>query len=121
MPTRSVQVRDELSHRIDRGVLPAGSRLPSEPALATEFGVSRATLRDALRALESEGLIRRMWGSGTFVTTGRRLGVPKGEQMLAIWQVDYTEEGTAVLSSYEYHLANAFEFTVLRRGPGRRS
>jgi len=49
------------------------------------------------------------------------LGVPRGEQMLAIWQVDYTEEGTAVLSSYEYHLANAFEFTVLRRGPGRRS
>src|SRR5438309_10462545 len=70
---RSVQVRDELSHRIDRGLLPAGSRLPSEPALATELGVSRATLREALRALESEGLIRRMWGSGTFVTSGRRV------------------------------------------------
>src|SRR3989440_436421 len=73
MPTRSVQVRDELSQRIDRGVLPAGSRLPSEPALAIELGVSRATLREALRALESEGLIRRMWGSGTFVTTERRV------------------------------------------------
>ena len=60
---RSVQVRDELSHRIDRGLLPAGSRLPSEPALATELGVSRATLREALRALENEGLVRRMWGA----------------------------------------------------------
>src|SRR2546429_7321483 len=70
---RAVRVRDELSQRIDRGVLPAGSRLPSEPALAIELGVSRATLREALRALESEGLIRRMWGSGTFVTTERRV------------------------------------------------
>src|SRR5881227_3507431 len=73
MPTRSVQVRDELSHRIDRGQMRAGTRLPSEPALATELGVSRATLREALRALETEGLVRRLWGAGTFVADGRRV------------------------------------------------
>src|SRR5438093_225699 len=133
---RSIRVRDELTQRIDRGMLPAGSRLPSEPALAVELGVSRATLREALRALESEGLVRRMWGAGTYVadsrrvagfrpvradvTVARRLGVPRGELLLAIWQVDYSEDGAPVLSSYEYHLADAFEFTVLRRGPGRR-
>ena len=54
---RSIRVQDELTQRIDRGMLPAGSRLPSEPALAVELGVSRATLREALRALESEGLV----------------------------------------------------------------
>src|SRR2546425_13332650 len=70
---RSVQVREELTHRIDSGALAAGTRLPSEPALATELGVSRATLREALRALESEGLVRRMWGSGTYVAEGRRV------------------------------------------------
>src|SRR5262245_35418638 len=70
---RSAVVRDELTHRIDRGLLPAGARLPSEPALATELGVSRATVREALRALEVEGLVRRMWGSGTFVASGRRV------------------------------------------------
>src|SRR5256885_12119936 len=70
---RSVQVREELTQRIDSGVLAAGSRLPSEPALATELGVSRATLREALRALENEGLVRRMWGAGTFVADGRRV------------------------------------------------
>ena len=70
---RAVQVRAELTQRIDSGALPAGSRLPSEPALATELGVSRATLREALRAMESEGLLRRMWGSGTFVADGRRV------------------------------------------------
>src|SRR2546430_17285924 len=70
---RSVQVREELTQRIDSGTLAAGSRLPSEPALATELGVSRSTLREALRALETEGLVRRLWGAGTFVADGRRV------------------------------------------------
>src|SRR5437879_1444650 len=70
---RSVQVREELTQRIDSGMLAAGSRLPSEPALATELGVSRATLREALRTLEGEGLVRRMWGSGTYVAQGPRV------------------------------------------------
>jgi GntR family transcriptional regulator len=54
------------------------------------------------------------------VTVARQLGILRGELLLAIWQVDYTEEGRPVLSSYEYHLADAFDFTVQRRGPGRR-
>ncbi|HYY79926.1 MAG TPA: GntR family transcriptional regulator [Actinomycetes bacterium] len=239
---RSVEVQDELRQRIDQGRFPAGGRLPSEPDLAAELGVSRATLREALRALEDEGLLRRRQGSGTFVaerprvansldvnfgvteairaagmhagiTRGRhwvepasageaarlelqpgqdvlvvervrtaegkpvvlsrdifpsrligdraqvveamfrqsiydvlerdlgvvihhgvatfrpvradhavaeRLEVPRGELLLYIWQVDYAEDGAAVLSSHEFHLADAFEFSVVRRGPGRR-
>ena len=70
---RSVSVRDEITDRIDRGVLAAGTRLPSEPALASELGVSRATLREALRTLEGEGVVRRMWGSGTYVAQGSRV------------------------------------------------
>lgn len=45
-----------------------GERLPSEPALAIQLGVSRATLREAMRTFESQGLIRRKQGSGTYVT-----------------------------------------------------
>jgi GntR family transcriptional regulator len=241
---RSASVHDELSQRIDQGRFPPGSRLPSEPDLAAELGVSRATLREALRALEDEGLLRRRRGSGTYValrprvansldvnfgvteairaagmragiTQGRHwtepasaaeaarlelepgqdvlvvervrtaegkpvvlsrdvlpsrlvgdraravademlqrsiyevlehdldvvihhgvasfrpvkadhavarlLGVPRGELLLYIWQVDYAEDGAAVLSSHEFHLADAFDFSVVRRGPGRRS
>ncbi len=45
----------------------AGERLPSEPALAQQLGVSRATLREAMRTFETQGVIRRKQGSGTYV------------------------------------------------------
>ena len=239
---RSVSVQGELAERIGQGQLAAGTRLPSEPELAAEFGVSRATLREALRALEGQGLVHRRWGSGTYVTertrvansleenfgvsdairaagirpapsrdgsgpgqasaseaerleldpgqdvlvvervrtadgrpvvfsrdilpgkiigdrtdiadqmlrrsiyevlerdlgivinhgvasfrpvtadrtVARLLGTRAGELLLYLWQVDYAQGGAAVLSSHEYHLADAFDFSVVRRGPGRR-
>jgi len=47
--------------------LPAETRLPSEPTLAKRMGVSRATLREAMRSFEGQGMIRRRQGVGTFV------------------------------------------------------
>ncbi len=44
-----------------------GNRLPSEPALAKEMGVSRATLREAMRIFETQGVVHRRQGVGTFV------------------------------------------------------
>jgi len=46
---------------------PAGARLPSEPNLAKQLGVSRATLRESMRMFETQGMIRRRQGAGTFV------------------------------------------------------
>ena len=46
---------------------PAGQRLISEPDLAKQMGVSRATLREAMRTFETQGIIRRRQGSGTYV------------------------------------------------------
>jgi GntR family transcriptional regulator len=50
----------------------------------------------------------------------RKLHIPRGTPLLSLDQVDYDEEGRPVLSSHEHHLADAFEFTLVRRGPGRR-
>ena len=47
-----------------------------------------------------------------------RLGVPRGTQLLTIDQIDSTADGVAVLVSREHHVADAFTFTLLRRGPG---
>ncbi len=44
-----------------------GTKLPSEPDLAKQLGVSRATLREAMRTFESQGFLRRRQGLGTFV------------------------------------------------------
>jgi GntR family transcriptional regulator len=48
------------------------------------------------------------------------LRVPEGTLLLYLLQVDYDAEGRPVLLSHEHHLADAFEVTVVRRGPGPR-
>ena len=60
---------------------PAGQRLPSEPDLAKHLGVSRATLREAMRSFETQGLIRRRQGSGTFVV-GKMEALDSGLEVL---------------------------------------
>jgi GntR family transcriptional regulator len=236
----SFSVRDELAGRITSGAIPPGSRLPPEPRLAEDLGVSRATLREALRSLEEDGFVTRRRGAGTFAThrprlrnnldvnfgvteairasgmepgtvdagvgmgpataqeasaldidpgdlvvtvervrtadgrrvvlsrdviaqalvgedalerlgngsvydlletaartaiqhgvvtiepmaadrqMARKLKIPAGSLLLYLRQIDYARSGEPVLLSHEYHLGDAFEFSVVRRGPGRR-
>jgi GntR family transcriptional regulator len=66
-------VRERLARLISGGRWRPGERLPSEPKLARDLGVSRATLRDALRSLEEDGFVTRAHGAGTFVTFRPRL------------------------------------------------
>ena len=237
----SSRIRDDLATRIESGRIAPGSKLPPEPALAEELGVSRPTLREALRSLEEDGFVTRTSGAGTYATRrprlrnnldvnfgvteaidaaamvpgtiesavhggsadeveaaaldlelgdpvvrlervrtadglpvvfsldvvaatrlsaaqlssmpldgslyellerrgdavehgvvrveperadralARRLGVRAGALLLYLRQVDYGRDGEPLLLSHEHHLSEAFEFTVVRRGPGRRS
>lgn len=61
-------VTDTLFARIQSGEYPVDTRLPSERTLASELGVARNTVREALDVLENRGVIRRRAGSGSFVT-----------------------------------------------------
>lgn len=79
------------------GVYGPGSTLPTEPALATEFGVSRAVVRDAARILLAKGLIDVRQGKGMFVTENQTAGF--GDALLlalrrrgaTVWDVEQYE------------------------------
>lgn len=60
-------VADRLRRRITRGEWEWRTPLPSEPALAEHYGVSRPTVRSALAILVEEGLVEKRPGKGTFV------------------------------------------------------
>lgn len=66
MPFHAV-VRTALQDEIRAGSLRPGDQVPTEPQLMERFGVSRTTVRRALRDLEQLGLITREPGRGTFV------------------------------------------------------
>ncbi|MEV0321406.1 FadR/GntR family transcriptional regulator [Streptomyces sp. NPDC050658] len=72
-PVRAYQrVAEQIEERIVAGDLPPGSRLPAERELVNRFGVGRSTVREALRVLQSAGLIRS------------RPGDPLGAEVLGV-------------------------------------
>ena len=62
------RVESALQQRMHEGDLKPGDRLPSEESLAREYGVSRVTMREAMRRLDAQGYVARIRGRGTFVT-----------------------------------------------------
>jgi len=67
-PLQADIVRDGLRRAILAGEFPARSMVPNEAQLGVRFGVSRATIREAVRGLSEEGYLVRRQGSGTYVT-----------------------------------------------------
>jgi GntR family transcriptional regulator, transcriptional repressor for pyruvate dehydrogenase complex len=69
-PIRKTRIHEEIADRIRQlildGTYPAGQPLPSERLLARRLGVSRGSVRDALRTLETLGLLDMRHGQGTF-------------------------------------------------------
>lgn len=65
--TKCDYVAEQLKDRIITGVYKDGDQLPPEPALCEMFGVSRITVREALKKLNMMGLIDIKQGKGTFV------------------------------------------------------
>ena len=65
------QIADRIREQIARGELKPGDALPTESALQTEFGVSRVTVRQALRQLVEQQILESIQGSGTYVKEER--------------------------------------------------
>jgi GntR family transcriptional regulator len=75
------QASEALKRLVQGGSYAAGDRLPSEHELSQRLGISRPTLREALRLLEEEGMIMRRHGVGTFVAA-RRPVIESGLEVL---------------------------------------
>jgi len=89
----TTQAIERLRHMVVSGQIKGGDRLPPEKALASELGLSRSSLREAVRALSVAGMLRVRQGAGTFVTE-----IPTAERL------DFLEELTkdrGLLEVYE--------------------
>ncbi len=91
-----LQIAEQIRKLIGKGAVAPGERLPAERNLAHQLGVSRPSLREALIALEVEGLLDVRVGSGIYVALpdsqprGARLGGDSGpfEVIRARWMIE---------------------------------
>jgi GntR family transcriptional regulator len=95
------RLRDELLEEITSTQLLPGTKLPSEGQLAKRFNVSRATVRDAVRALVEAGYVTRRRGSGSYVTERRRMphGLDSTLSYLAMIETAGARAGMRVLQA----------------------
>ena len=95
-PRRRVKVVDEIVESLRQDIvsrrLQHGDRLPNETILAERFDVSKPTVREAIRALETLGLLEVMHGSGTYVRSQGDYGLASALQtLLQLESVSITE------------------------------
>ena len=64
---RYEQVAEQIQRLVAEGTLKPGDQLPPERELAAQFGVGRSSLRDAIRTLETMGLVESRHGAGTVI------------------------------------------------------
>jgi GntR family transcriptional repressor for pyruvate dehydrogenase complex len=88
---------DHIRGQVQSGRLPAGSRLPSEPRLAAELGISRNLTREAVKALVLARVLEIRRGDGTYVTSlepgvlleglGSAIELLRGDNLLELTEV----------------------------------
>ncbi|MED1796916.1 FadR/GntR family transcriptional regulator [Brevibacillus nitrificans] len=68
------QIVEQLAKRVEAGVWKVGERIPPEPELVEQLGVSRNTLREAVQALIHTGMLEARQGDGTYVRSSSEFG-----------------------------------------------
>src|SRR5881396_1311475 len=118
-PIKSTRIYEEIVRQVKQmiaeGRLKSGDRLPPERDLAEKFVVSRSSVREALRALESLGLVEIRPGEGTFV---REVSVESLIEPLALMMV--SQRG-ALAELFEARRLLEPGIAALAASPARRS
>lgn len=101
-PVRRLKLSDsvaaELERKIMRGDYAVGEKLPAERDLAGQFGVGRSSMREALRLVEAEGLLRIEHGIGVFVSSNTKRPPALGPDVLVL-------DGYTIPELFEVRLA----------------
>lgn len=107
-PVRAVRAYEAIVEQVEEalgsGALRPGSRLPSERDLMTQFAVSRSTVREALRVLESSGLIRS------------RPGDPRGAEVLPFSAGSLRKPLARLARVREVRLGELIQFRMVLEG-----
>lgn len=105
MPARHEEIADALRQAIDREEYTVGSLLPPETELATHYGVSRGTVRQAIATLTAEGLIGSRQGARRVVLTSRRSQTFAELRSFAQWARAMGREATGRVVAQEHRPA----------------
>src|SRR4030067_2918372 len=81
------EIVDKIKDVIEKGRLQSGENLPGERELAEVFRVSRSSVREALRSLESQGFLESRQGDGTYIA-----GHPVDSLVHTLASVIFTEK-----------------------------
>ncbi|MBX6394334.1 MAG: FadR family transcriptional regulator [Alicyclobacillaceae bacterium] len=116
-PVRRARLSDavieQLKELIREGVYPPGSKLPPEKELAQQFGVSRASVREALTVLASAGIIEIRQGEGSFVL---EVDVSRYIPPVAVSMISFPEQILHLLETRMILEASAAELAARRAG-----
>ncbi|MDC4483363.1 UTRA domain-containing protein [Acinetobacter baumannii] len=95
-----IPIRDAIAHDIESGVLEAYAKLPSERVLSEQFQTTRVAAREALLALETDGLIYRLDRRGWYVRSPRIIYHPQSTKNFNQFVIEQGyEPSTEVISS----------------------
>ncbi|CAM3946327.1 FadR/GntR family transcriptional regulator [Kibdelosporangium persicum] len=104
-PVRAYErVVEQIEEAVFTGRLRPGSRLPSERDLMTQFGVSRSTVREALRVLQSNGMIQS------------RAGDPRGPEVLPASPKNLRKSMSRLVRAESMSLAELLQFRMVLEG-----
>ncbi|WP_417252614.1 GntR family transcriptional regulator [Castellaniella sp.] len=119
-PPQYALVAQRLMDDIASGLYPVGSLLPAELDLCTQFGVSRHTMREAIRRLLERGLVTRQRGIGTRVKANR-VENKYVQTTAAIEDLSrYVKDTRLVTTQAEDVIADEALATLLKCPPGQR-